>query len=475
MTPDLRESISVLRKNNDLREIEEEFSVDLEISALANHYQRKEGPALLFNRVSGFTNPVITNVFGTMKRFESVMERRTEDFAGDFQGIFDSLLSKPGLLDGLKLFSKLKNFSVNQVGNGPVKDYKGDITLDDIPILKHWPEDGGRFITAPVVITRDPETGVYNAGTYRMQVFDGETTGMHWQTQKTGAMHLKKAKKLGKKLEVAVAIGVSPSILFSAVSPLPEGIDEMAFAGYLSNEKHNVVQGETVSLRYPATSEIILEGFVDPDETREEGPFGDHTGYYTPVDLYPVFHITKIFHRKDFIYHSILVGKIWSEDVPIGRAIERIFLPAIKFQVPEINDIFLPEEGLFNDVVFVSIKKRYPGQGRKVGMSILSSGQMMFTKYVVVVDEDINVQDRKEVLWAVATRTDPSRDIEIIRMAPSDSLDHSSIFPDVGGKMIIDATIKGRSEGIQKPWPEKIEIDEEVILKDKLKRYGIRP
>lgn len=473
MTPDLRRSITILRKNNDLNEIEEEFRADLEISTLTNIYQKKEGPALFFKNVSGFKNPVVTNLFGTKERFESVMERGTDDVSNDFREIFDSLLNKPGLMDGLRLFSKLKNFSANEVGNGPVKDYKGDTTLDEIPILKHWPGDGGKYVTAPVVITRDPETGLYNAGMYRMQVYDGETTGMHWQTQKTGAMHLKKAKKLGKNLEVAVAIGVSPSILFSAVCPLPEGIDEMAFAGYLSNEKHNVVQGETVSMRYPATAEIVLEGFVDPNETREEGPFGDHTGYYTPVDLYPVFHVKKILHRKDFIYHSILVGKIWNEDVPIGRAIERIFLPAIKFQIPEIKDIFLPEEGLFNDVVFVSIRKKYPGQGRKVGMALLSSGQMMFTKYVVVVDEDINVQERKEVLWAVATRTDPSRDVEIIKMAPTDSLDHSSIFPDVGGKMIIDATIKGRSEGILKPWPEKIEVDDSAILKDKLNRYGI--
>jgi len=470
---DIRRSLSRLKKINDIREIDEEFRTDLEISSLSNYYQKKNGPALLFNKPSGYNNVVVTGLFGTYSRLENVMERNISDISEDFAGLFEMLYSKPGILEGLKLFSKLKNFSVNEVGNGPVKEVNGDITLDDIPILKHWPKDAGRFITAPVVITKDPETGTYNAGTYRMQVYDSETTGMHWQTQKTGAMHLMKAKKLGKKLDVAVAIGVHPSILFSSISPLPEGIDEMSFAGYLMENKVDVVRGETVDLRYPSNAEIVLEGYVDPDETREEGPFGDHTGYYTPIDLYPVFHVKKIFHRRNYIYHSILVGKYWNEDVPIGRAIERIFLPILKFQIPEIKDIFLPEEGLFNDVIFVSIKKRYPGQGRKVAMAVLSSGQMMFTKYVIIVDDDIDVTDRKEVLWAVSTRTDPARDIEIIKMAPTDSLDHSSIYQDVGGKMIIDATVKNTSEGIRRKWPERIEMDENDIIKEKMKKYVI--
>ena len=468
---DLRKSLSILKENNDLREIDEEFSTETEITSLANYYQRNNGPALLFNKPSGFGNKVLIGLFGTYTRLENVLERKITEITGDFSGLLEILYSKPSLIEGLKLFSKLKNFNVNEIGNGPAKEKYGDITLDDIPILKSWPKDGGRFITAPVVITRDPENGAYNAGTYRMHVYDSETTGMHWQTQKTGAMHMMKAKKMGTKLDVAVAIGVHPAVLFSSVSPLPEGIDEMAFAGYLTGNRIDTVRGETVDLRYPSNAEIILEGYVNPDETREEGPFGDHTGYYTPVDLYPVFHVKRIYHRKDFIYHSILVGKYWNEDVPIGRAIERIFLPVIKLQIPEINDIFLPEEGLFNDVLFVSIKKRYPGQGRKVGMAIFSLGQMMFTKYVVVVDEDIDVTDRKEVMWAVATRTDPARDIEIIKMAPTDSLDHSSIYPDVGGKMIIDATVKRMNEGTRREWPERIEVNETEVLKEKMKKY----
>jgi 4-hydroxy-3-polyprenylbenzoate decarboxylase len=468
---DLRRSLSILKKMNDLKEIDEEFSTELEISSLANYYQKKNGPALLFNKPSGFNNKVVIGLFGTYTRLESIIERKIFDISQDFEGLFETLYSKPSLIDGLKLFSRMKNFGVNEVGNGPVKEKYGDITLDDIPVLKNWPKDGGKYITAPVVITKDPESGIYNAGTYRMQIYDSETTGMHWQTQKTGMMHMMKAKKMGKVLDVAVAIGVHPAILFSSVSPLPEGIDEMAFSGYLMENRVDVVKGETVDLRYPSNAEIVLEGYVDPNETKEEGPFGDHTGYYTPVDLYPVFHIKRIYHRNDFIYHSILVGKYWNEDVPIGRAIERMFLPAIKFQIPEIKDIFLPEEGLFNDVIFVSIKKRYPGQGRKVGMAILSTGQMMFTKYVVVVDEDIDVSDRKEILWAISTRTDPARDIEIIKMAPTDSLDHSSLYQDVGGKMIIDATVKGIKEGVRREWPQKIEMDENEILKEKMKKY----
>ncbi|HEU13159.1 MAG TPA: UbiD family decarboxylase, partial [Euryarchaeota archaeon] len=323
-----------------------------------------------------------------------------------------------------------------------------------------------------VVITKDPENGSYNAGVYRMQVYDDETTGMHWQRQKTGYMHMLKAKKLGKTLDVAVAIGVNPSILFSAISPLPEGLNEMSFAGLLMNEEVDLVKGETVDLLYPSNAEFVLEGYVDPDESRAEGPFGDHTGYYTPVEDYPVFHIKRIFHRKNPIYHATVVGRFWSEDAVIADAIQSIFLPFIKLQNQEIVDLYLPEEGVFNDLCIVSIRKSYPGQARKVAMSILSSGQLMFTKYVIVVDDDINVRDRREVLWAVSTRTDPARDVEIIGLSVADSLDHASIYNNAGGKMIIDATVKMPQEGFNRPWPRRIEKDLGKIVESMLRKYG---
>ncbi len=470
---DLRNAIEILKKNNQLLEIDDNFSSDLEVSSFTNEVQKRNGPALLFKNVDDGKIPVITNTFGNMSRLELLLERNIDDIISIFYNIVDLFTSKPSLLKGYDIFKDLKNLSPNLKGSGPVKDMKDDLDLQDLPILKTWPKDGGKYITWPVVITKDPENGQYNAGVYRMQVYDGKTTGMHWQKQKTGNMHLMKAKKLGKTLDVAVAIGVHPSILFSSIAPLPEGMNELSFAGLLMGENVEVVKGETVDLYYPANAEIVLEGYVDPDEEKDEGPFGDHTGYYTPVEKYPVFHIKRIFHRKNLIYHATVVGKLWNEDVVIGDAIQRIFLPIIKFQNPEIVDLFLPEEGLFNDVAIISIDKKYPGQGRKVAMSILSTGQMMFTKYVIVVDKDINIRNRKEVMWAVATRTDPARDVEIIKLSVADSLDHASSFQNAGGKMIIDATNKDQNEGFLKTWPERIYDYNDDEINKKLKKYGL--
>jgi len=466
---DLRDTIHEL--NDDLLRIKDKFSTDLEISAFTNLVQKKRGPALLFENPEGYKNPVLINIFGTEKRMNRILGKDLETIKNEISEILELTSKKPGLLDGIRLYSKLKSFGTEAVNSGPVNETKLN-GLSEIPILKTWPKDAGKYITAPVVITKDPETGIYNAGTYRMQVFDDETTGMHWQRQKTGYNHMLKAKKMGKNLDVAVVIGVHPAIFFSSISPLPEGINEMAFAGYLMGEKTRLVKGQTVDLYYPADAEIVLEGYVDPMETKIEGPFGDHTGYYSPPEEYPVFHIKRISAREDFIYHTTVVGKFWNEDVVIGHAIEKIFLPAIKLLIPDIVDIFLPEEGVLNDIAIVSIDKKYPGQGIKVGMAVLSQGQLMFSKYVIVVDKDINVRDKSEVLWAIATRTDPSRDVVIIPRAPADSLDHASFLPNLSGKMIIDATVKTREEGVVREWPEKIEMNEYEILKGKIEKYG---
>lgn len=470
---DLRSSVELLKKNKQIIEIDDHFSSDLEISSFTNEVQKRNGPALLFINVDDGRFPVLMNTFGNLDRLEILLGKGIDEIVSIFNNVINAVTSKPSLLKGYEIFKELRNLAVEEKGNGPVREMHDDIDLNDLPILKTWPKDGGRYITWPVVITKDPETGQYNAGVYRMQVYDGKTTGMHWQKQKTGNMHLMKAKKLGKTLDVAVAIGVHPSILFSAISPLPEGINELSFAGLLMGENVEVVKGETVDLYYPSNAEIVLEGYIDPNEERDEGPFGDHTGYYTPVEKYPVFHIKRIFHRKNTIYHATVVGKLWNEDVVIGDAIQRMFLPVIKLQNPEIVDLYLPEEGIFNDLAIISIDKKYPGQGRKVAMSILSLGQMMFTKYVIVVDSDINIRDRKEVLWAISTRTDPARDVEIIKLSVADSLDHASIYQNAGGKMIIDATRKDRDEGFSKQWPERIYDYSNEEINKKLKKYGL--
>ncbi|MEM3965031.1 MAG: menaquinone biosynthesis decarboxylase [Thermoplasmata archaeon] len=468
---DLRETLEKLRERNEILEIGEKFSSDLEVTIFTDEVQRKGGPALLFKDVDGKGIPVLTNAFGKMERLEYLIGKNVDEISNEFKEIFSFISSGRSIIDGIRIYRELKNFAPVTKNSGPVKGYS-DIGLNEIPILKSWPGDAGKFITLPVVITKDPENGTYNAGVYRMQVYDDETTGMHWQRQKTGYIHMMKAKKMNKKLDVAVAIGVHPSILFSAISPLPEGINELGFAGYLMGAPVELVKGETVDLYYPSNAEFVLEGYVDPDELRDEGPFGDHTGYYTPIEPYPVFHIKKIFHRKNPIYHATVVGRLWSEDNVIANAIQKIFLPLIKIQNPEIVDLYLPEEGAINYMCLVSIKKSYPGQGRKVGLAILSMGQMMFTKYVVVVDDDINVRDIREVIWAITTRTDPSRDIEIIKLSVADSLDHASIYPNVGGKMIIDATKKVPEEGFERKWPERIEKNLKELVLLRLKKYG---
>jgi len=469
---DLRAAIGRLTERSQLIEIEDNLSSELEISYFTNGVQMKGGPGLLFKMVDGRPSRLLMNAFGSAERVELLLGRGIDEIAAGIERMLGLAERRPGLADGLRLFSDMRSMAVNERGSGPVKEASGDITLDDLPILRTWPGDAGKFITMPVVITRDPEDGSYNLGTYRMQVFDRETTAMHWQTQKGGAMHLKKAERLGRELEVAVVLGAPPVVTFSSISPLPAGMNKLAFAGYLAGKGMDVVRGDTVGLHYPSDAEVVLEGYVDPREVRTEGPFGDHTGYYSEPDLYPVFHIRRITHRRDYIYQATVVGKLWNEDVHISRAIERMFLPGIRFLIPDVVDVFLPEEGLFNDICFVSIRKLYPGQGRKVGMAILSSGQMMFTKYVVVVDDDIDVRDRAQVMWAVATRTDPYRDVEIIKSSVADSLDHASMSPDVGGKMIIDATVKGKEEGYARAWPKRIKFEMDSLMKERLKRHG---
>jgi 4-hydroxy-3-polyprenylbenzoate decarboxylase len=365
---------------------------------------------------------------------------------------------------------------------------RDNFSLLDFPILQCWPKDAGRFITLPCVITRDPNTGKRNVGMYRMQVYDEKTAGMHWQRQKVAAEHYRDrlrgcgsetqqaasvrvdlmartsggsqlAENLpGGKMEVAVAIGTDPALTFSAIVPAPPDVEEYLVAGFLRQKPVELVKCETVDLEVPASAEIILEGHVQLDELRREGPFGDHTGFYSLEDLYPVFHVSCITHRKDPIYSTTIVGKPPMEDGWMGKAVERIFLPLMKLTIPELVDINLPLEGVFHNLMIVSIKKSYPGQARKVMNAIWSLGQAMFTKCIIVVDEDVNVQDVGEVTLKALNHIDPERDIQFT-LGPVDSLDHASRLPNYGSKMGIDATRKWASEGFSRPWPDEILMD----------------
>jgi len=466
---DLREFIERLEIEGELARIKHEVSPILEMTEIADRVVKAGGKALLFEKPKGYNVPVLMNAFGTEKRMKLALEvERLEEIGERLVGL--TKIRPSSLLDGLKSLGALKDitsFMPKKVKKGPCKEVVMDEpNLKRFPILKCWPKDAGQFITLPAVITKDPETGELNVGMYRMQVFDEKTTGMHWQIHKHGAMHFRKLAEKGEdKLEVAVAIGVDPAILYASTAPLPENLSEFMFAGFIRRERVKLVDCETVDLQVPATAEIVLEGYVKVDELRIEGPFGDHTGYYTPPEPYPVFHVTCITHRENPIYHATVVGKPPMEDAWLGKATERIFLPIIKMIHPEIVDMNLPVEAAFHNLAIVSIKKRYPGHAKKVMFALWSMGMLSLTKVVIVVDSDVNVHNMQEVIWAVTTRFDPAKDVVIIPDAPIDSLDHSTYKQNLGGKLGIDATKKWKEEGFEREWPDVVEMSPEVKKK----------
>jgi 4-hydroxy-3-polyprenylbenzoate decarboxylase len=483
------------------------------------------GPAMLFENPKGSEIPVLINQFGSERRMRMALGVDSLDEVADRIRQFMDVKSPQGFLDKVKMLpmlAEMGKFFPKTVSTGPCKENirKDKIDLNHLPILKCWPKDAGRFITLPCVITRDPKTGKRNVGMYRMQVFDSSTAGMHWQRQKIGAEHYREmlrraaenphpsqkqarmghpqddlshppaneAGRVGQpqsrssvdimartsggslipeadlpkgKMDVAVAIGTDPAITFSAIVPAPPDVEEYLIAGFLRQKPVELVKCETVDLEVPASSEIVLEGYVNLDELRTEGPFGDHTGFYSLEDLYPVFHLTCVTHRNNPIYATTIVGKPPQEDAYMGKAVERIFLPLMKLTIPELVDINLPIEGVFHNLMIVSIRKSYPGQARKVMNAIWSLGQAMFTKCVIVVDEDVNVQDIGEVTLKALNNIDPERDIQFT-LGPVDSLDHASRLPNYGSKMGVDATRKWTSEGFTRPWPDEILMDEKT-------------
>ncbi len=461
---DLQEFLKLLEKKGELRRIRPELDPCLEIAEVTDRVSKAVGPALLFENPKGSRFPVVTNAFGSYPRMHLALECDSLDALGRRIDAVMELEKPEGLVDKLKMLPKLARMAgifPKTVAHGRCQDVVltgDDVDLSVMPVLTTWPGDAGPFITLPAVVTRDPVSGKRNVGMYRMQVFDKKTTGMHWHRHKGGAYHFGLAEKRGERLPVAVAIGPDPACTYAATAPLPDDIDEFLFAGFLRQAPVELVQCKTVDLQVPASSQFVLEGYVEPGERRREGPFGDHTGYYSLADDYPVFHVTALTHRRDAIYPATLVGPPPMEDCYIGKATERLFLPLIKKQLPEIVDMSLPLEGVFHNFCFVSIDKRYPGQTRKIMYAIWGLGQMMFTKVIVVVDANVNVQNTSEVLWRLGNNVDPRRDVVIVD-GPLDALDHASPTAFYGGKIGIDATKKGPEEGHMREWPDSLVMD----------------
>lgn len=478
-----REFVSALEASGELIRVREPADTDLLISAWADREMKSPngGKALLFDQpiVDGKASqfPVAINTMGSPKRMATALGRSSiDEIADEIQLI---LKAKPptNLRDGFALLKQgihllhARPKHVSSAACQEVVHHSGDgFTLFDLPILKCWPKDGGRFITLPNVHTRDPGDGARNVGMYRMQLYDGLTTGMHWQVHKVGARHGKRYYERNERMPVAVTLGGDPALTFAATAPLPDGLDEILFAGFLRRKSVELVKCKTIDLEVPAESDFVLEGYVQPDELRPEGPFGDHTGFYTAVEDYPVFHVTAITHRRDAVYPATIVGPPPMEDFYIGDASVRIFLPVFKMNFPEMVDMALPAEGVFHNLVFVSIRKQYPYQAFKVMHGLWGMGQMMFSKYIVVVDEDCDVHNTSEVLFRLCANTDPRRDSTTITN-PSDSLDHAPTDQNVGSHMGFDATRKLPGEGYHRTWPELARMTDAVEkLVDELRR-----
>jgi 4-hydroxy-3-polyprenylbenzoate decarboxylase len=480
--------IKKLDQSGELLRIDQPVATELEITEIADRQMKKKGggKALLFKqptidgRISRF--PVAINTMGSDKRMSLALGiTSVDELAHQMQAI---LKAKPpnSLQEGWGLLRQgvdLLHARPRRVSSGPCKEVihrmaVSEFSLDDLPVLRCWPNDGGRFITLPNVYTEDPDNGQRNVGMYRMQIFDKSTTGMHWQVHKVGARHGKRYYERNEPMPVAVCLGGDPAYTFAATAPLPDGLDEILFAGFIRKKSVDLVKCETNDLRVPADVDFVIEGYVQPGELRDEGPFGDHTGFYTAIDPYPVFHVTAVTHRKDAVYPATIVGIPPMEDFYLGDASVRIFLPVFKLNFPEIVDMALPAEGVFHNLVFVSIRKQYPYQGYKVMHGLWGMGQMMFSKYIVVLDEDCDVHNTSEVLFRLCANTDPQRDTTFIKN-PSDSLDHAPTLPNIGSHMGFDATRKLPGEGYHRGWPTLVRMDEETRerVSQKLREWGI--
>ncbi len=479
-----RQFVDALEREGELIRVTEPVATELEITALADREMKQPhgGRALLIEQptidgnVSPF--PVAINTLGSFSRMAQSFQAPSIQAVAEELGALMKAKPPTGAREAIKLLGtalELRHARPKKVRTGPCQEVVHRMegapvasecpTLLDLPILKCWPEDGGRFITLPCVVTQDPDTGERNVGMYRIQIYDSQTTGMHWQLQKVAARHGKRYYETGKRMPVSIFIGGDPVYPFSATAPLPDGLDELLLAGYLRKRSVELVQCVTNDLQVPANADFVIEGYVDPTEPlRPEGPFGDHTGYYTLKEPYPVFHVTAITHRKDAIYPATIVGIPPMEDFYMGAASVQLFLPVFQMNFPEIVDIALPAEGVFHNLVFVSIKKTYPMQAYKIMHGLWGMGQMMFTKYFVIVDDDVDVHDTSQVLFRLCANTDPKRD-SIVTRGPADVLDHATDAIGVGSKMGFDATRKLAGEGFTREWPPIIKMDPAVTEK----------
>jgi 4-hydroxy-3-polyprenylbenzoate decarboxylase len=473
---DLRDWIALLERENELVRVSAEVDAHLEITEIVDRAVRAGGPALLFETVKGSEHPLLINQFGTERRMCLAFGADSLDDVGRRLGDVLEMQPPQGLVEKVKGLGKLKSIADSlpkTVKSGPVHEIVlegDDVDLGLLPVQTCWPGDAAPFITLPAVITQDPGDGTRNVGMYRLQILGPRSTAMHWQLHKDGRMDY---LATDGRLEVAVALGLDPVTAYTASAPLPKHIDELMLSGFLRGEPVELVQGRTVSLAVPAQAEIVLEGYVEQGDLTDEGPFGDHTGYYTPPEPFPIFHVTAMTMRRDAIYPSIVVGKPPQEDAWMGKATERIFLPAIKMSVPEIVDYDLPVAGAFHNCVIVSIRKRFPGHAQKVMHAIWGLGLLSLTKAVVVVDEWVDVHDYEEVFFRVCANVDAARDI-LLSEGPLDHLDHAPTRQFYGGKIGIDATHKCPEEGTRE-WPEEIRMSDEVraLVDRRWSEYGL--
>jgi 4-hydroxy-3-polyprenylbenzoate decarboxylase len=466
----LGDFLAALEERGDLVRVRAPVRAELDITEITQRAVRADGPALLFENVDGGPTPVATNVLGASRRIALALGAKSFDETAERISRLVRLRPPAGVVGAMRdlsgtlaMLDTLRSLAPKRVRSGPCQEVEEDrVDLNRWPILKCWPGDGGRTITFPLVITPDPDTGESHTGIYRLQQYGPDTLGLHAQIHRVGANNYRKWAARGEPMPVVAAIGCDPATLFAGLAPVPEGVSNFVFAGFLREEPLELVRARTSDLEVPAQAEIVLEGFADPTERHLEGPFGDHTGYYSAPEPFPVFRVTRITHRERPVYLGTVTGKPPTEDAVLGKAVERVFLPVIRLVLPEIVDMNLPMEGLFINVGIVAIRKQYPHHPRKVMHALWGLGQLMFVRYLVIVDHDVNVHDLSEVLYRVGLQADPERDLEVVH-GPVDQLSISNPVPNLGAKMGLDATRKGPADGFPRPWPEEIRMDPDVV------------
>jgi 4-hydroxy-3-polyprenylbenzoate decarboxylase len=459
-----------LEKRGDLARISTPVDPRLEITEITQRVLRRDGPALLFEQVKGSSMPVAMNVLGSPRRIALALGVPDVEAAAVKISTLVKLRPPSGIVAAIKdlggtlaTLDTLRSLAPKRVRSAPCQEVEDPtVDLGTLPILQCWPGDGGRTITFPVVITSDPETGECHTGIYRLQQYGPDTLGMHFQIHRVGANNYRKWVRRGERMPIVAVLGLEPATIFAGLAPVPEGVSNFVFGGFLRGEPIELVKARTCDIELPAEAEIVLEGYVDPTERHVEGPFGDHTGYYSAPEPFPVFHVTKVTHRKNPIYLSTVTGKPPTEDAILGKSVERVFLPVVRLVLPEIVDMELPLEGIFINVAVISIRKAYPFHARKVMHALWGLGQMMFTRYVVIVDHDVDVHNLREVLYRVGLQADPGRDLELVQ-GPVDQLSISNPIPNQGYKVGIDATKKTAEEGFPRTWPEEIRMSPEVV------------